>query len=136
MYKKLLSFLFIIISVCLISGCHKRRTIILFNHFPITKENILNNSSEFKADKPIYYIFISEKPLNTDLIRIRILKRDSNANNEVTGVVYSNDFRMKKNQIYYYDNYIVLRERGTYCMAVYARNKLDMPLATADFQVK
>lgn len=136
MYKKLVTLIFLIFIAFTLSGCHKPRTIILFNRYPITKDNFLNNSTKFEADKRIYYIFITEKLLDSDLIRVRILKRDASANNEVTGLVYSNDFRMKKDQIYYYTDYIVLRESGNYCMAIYPRNKMDRPIAVADFQVK
>lgn len=137
MYKKiLLYFILIVLSVGILSGCHKVRTIILFNNFPITKGNLLQNSTEFRAGVPIYYIFITEKPLDSNLIRIRILSRDSKVNNEVTKVVYSNDFRLKKDQIYYYNDYIVIHSSGTYCMAIYQRDKLDRPIAIADFRVK
>lgn len=140
MYKKklklLLGLCFIFVLTSIITACHKPDTIILFNKYPITKENLLNNASEFVMGKRIYYIFITEKPINTDTIRVRILKRDEKVNFEPVKLVYSNDFRVKKDQIYYYNDYIIMNETGYYCMLVYAANKLERPLIKADFQVK
>lgn len=120
----------------LLTACNKPQTIILFNSAPITKENFLTNATEFSVGKKIYYIFITEKPLKTDSIRIRILKRDEKVNFEITKSVYSNDFRLYKDQIYYYNDYIVMNDAGYYCMVIYAKNKMDRPLVTADFRVK
>lgn len=118
------------------TACHKPNTIILFNTAPITKENMLNNATEFVAGKRIYYIFITEKPLTCQYIRVRIIKRDDKAQNQAIKMFYSNDFRLNKDQIYYYNDYIVMNESGNYCMIVYARDKLSIPLAVADFKVK
>lgn len=109
---------------------------ILFNKNPITKENFLNNSTEFPAGTRIYYLFITEKTLTSNIIRIRILKRDEKANNQPIKLVYSNDFRMFKDQLYYYNDYIVMNDPGNYCMLIYSTTALDKPLAVADFKVK
>lgn len=136
MYKKFLNLLLILCFALGLTACNKPKTIILFNNVPITKENLLNNPTEFIAGKRIYYIFITEEPLKTDCVRIRILKRDEKANFETTKLVYSNDFRPYKDQIYYYNDYVVIHEGGYYCMMVYASNRMDRPLAIADFKVK
>lgn len=119
-----------------LTACDKPKTAILFNNNPITKENILQNPTQFKVDKRFYYIFITEKQLESNIIRVKILKRDEKANYEPTKIVYSNDFRLNKDQIFYYTDYIVMHESGYYYMLIYATNRLDKPLATADFQVK
>lgn len=140
MFKKAIKLLLVmtvaIASVFALTACHKPNTIILFNKYPITKDNLLDNSSEFVMGKRIYYIFITEKPLETDTIRVRILKREEKVNFEPVKLVYSNDFRLSKDQVYYYNDYIVINEAGYYCMLVYATNKLDSPLIKADFQVR
>lgn len=136
MKKKLLTILSILFLSFISCACHRPDTIILFNKYPITKDNLLDNSSEFVVGKRFHYIFISEKPLEADSIRVRILKRDDKANYEAIKLVYSNDFRLNKDQIYYYTDYIVINEAGYYCMLVYATNKLDAPLIKADFRVK
>lgn len=120
----------------LFTACSKPDAMIFFNNAPITKENILNNSTEFSAGKKIYYLFMTQKPLNTEAIRVRILKEDEKAKYQATRIVYSNDFWLHKDQIYYYNDYIVINEAGYYCMLIYAKNKLDRPLAMAEFKVK
>lgn len=135
--KKILAYLFLIFCTCfLLSACTKQKAIILFNQNPITKETLLNNSTEFVAGKRIYYIFISTKPLDTQEVRIRVYKRDSKVFNQITKMVFSNDFRLSQDQIYYYQDYIVISDGGEYCMAVYSKNDLERPKAIADFKVK
>lgn len=80
---------------------------------------------------------MTEKKLKTDLIRVRVLKKEGKGNiKEPTAVVYSNDFRLSKAQVYYYDDYIVINDTGEFCMIIYSRYALDKPLAFADFRVK
>lgn len=135
MCKKIL-YLFLLLVLCIsLSACDKAKTIILFNQNPITKDNFLNNSNKFTTGKRIYYIFITEKPLQNDFLRIRILKREDKANMAISKVIYSNDFKLSKDQLYYYNDYIVINSAGYYSMVVYAKNKLDRPLTSADFQV-
>lgn len=134
--KKFLSLFIGFACAILLSGCHKPNTIILFNKYPITKENFLQNSSEFDIGQKIYYLFITEKSLDTDMIRVRVIKRAEKAGYEAINVVYSNDFRLRKDQIFYYSDYLIMNESGYYCMMIYASNRLDMPLYKADFRIK
>ena len=78
---------------------------------------------------------MTDKPLETNAVRIKIYQRDKNADYQVNKLISSNDFRLRKDQIYYYDDYIVIHESGYYYMAIFALNGLDRPLATADFKV-
>lgn len=118
-----------------LSGCNKQKAIILFNNNPITKETLLNNSTMFKVKKRIYYVFISQKPIESKFIRVIIQKREEKADNLALKVVYSDDFRLNKDNVFYYTDYIVMEETGSYCMKVYAKNNLERPLAVADFKV-
>lgn len=136
MVKKCLCALLLLICVFCSTACNRPKTLILFNNYPITKENLLNNSTEFKMDKRIYYIFLTDKPLDTKMVRVKIYKRDEKANFQVTKVVFANDFRLQKDQVYYYNDYVVMHDAGYYYMAIFAINSMDKPLATADFRVK
>lgn len=132
------NFLYLFLLLCfsiVLTGCNKTKTLILFNSNPITKETLLNNATKFPAQKRIYYIFLSEKPLETNAIMVKIYKRDAKADFCINKLVYSNDFRLNKDQIYYYNDYIVMDDAGYYYMAIFAMNGLDKPLATADFRV-
>lgn len=119
-----------------LSGCKKDDPIILFNRAPITKETILNNSREFRSDDRIYYIFITQKPLKTPYIRVQIYKKDEKVEFWGTKVVYSNDYKLSKDQIYYYDDYVVLRETGHYFMLIFSKDNLGKPVAFSDFFVR
>lgn len=132
-------FLILLFSFVLcLSGCtaNKSKNVILFNKEPITKENLTNNSILFDSNKKIYYIFISEKKIESKIIRVRVLKREEKVNLMISGVIYSNDFRLYKDQVYYYNDYLVIHDPGYYCMVVYGIDRLDKPLAMADFRVK
>lgn len=118
------------------SACSKPKTMILFNHYPVTKETLLKNATEFKKGERIYFIFLSQKPLKTEFMRVRILKREDKFNAITSRIMYSNDFRLTKDQIYYFTDYIVMNESGSYCMAVYNKERMERPLAIADFRVK
>jgi len=136
MFKKFLVFLALFVcTIFMLCGCAKPTSIILFNKFPITKENMLQNSSEFVAGRRIYYIFITEKPLETDMVRVKVIKREEKANFALGKIVYSNDFRLNKDQVYYYNDYIVIHEAGYYCMAIYDKNDMERPLMIGDFRV-
>lgn len=138
--KKFLTIAAIIFVGLFLTACKPPtpHSIILFNKYPITKETFLNNSTEFDLDKRIYFVFMTEKPLNknNEKIRIKIYKRDSKANDFVSKLVYCKDFRLMKNDIYYYTDYFVMNEKGTFCMMVYKMDRLDRPEAVADFKVK
>lgn len=95
----------------------------------------MDYSTEFVAGKRIYYIFMTEVPLH-NCIRVKVFKRERKADFYPTDVVYSNDFRVNKDQIYYYSDYIVINEAGTYCMMIYSKDDLNHFMAIADFKVK
>lgn len=128
--------LLLTVTAVTLSGCAKRTSMILFNQYPITKENLLTNSSEFVSGKRFYYIFITEKPLDSSFIRVRIWKREEKADFAPTKLVYSNDFKPYKDQVYYYNDYLVINDVGYYCMQIYATDLLTNPLAMADFKIK
>lgn len=136
MFKKFLSILIIVFFAIGLTACETPKTTILFNDCPITKDNLLQNSTQFKVGKRFYYIFVTERQISTRFIRIKILKRDEKANYAATKVVYCNDFKLNSDQVFYYTDYLVMNDAGYYYMMVYAMNRLDKPLATADFQVK
>lgn len=118
-----------------LTSCNKQESMILFNQNPITKQNLLDNATEFTKGKRFYYIFITEKPMESKIIRIRVFKRDDKAGGAPTKLVYSNDFKLRKDQVYYYDDYLVIDDAGTYCMVVYAADNLRLPMAVADFKI-
>ena len=135
MSKKTLCFFLIIIIGLFCTACKKNKSLILFNHYPITKDNILNNSTVFTAGERIYYVYLTRKELKTEDIRVKIYKRNWDAKGAYGDVVYSNDFRLKKGEIFYFTDYIVMHKAGNYIMHVYKKDYLWKPDAIADFRV-
>lgn len=118
------------------SGYKKNAPIILFNSQPITSETLLNNSKEFEAGKRIYYIFITEKPFKGDFVRVQLLKKEEKTAIGGYKIISANDYRIQQDQVYYYDDYFVINERGCYVVQIFSLDKLDKPLARDYFFVK
>lgn len=137
MAKKLLISISLILLLSLgLSGCNKNAPIILFNREPITTENVLNNSKNFLIGERIYYLFITQKPLKSPYIRVQVIKKDEKVEFWGTKVVYSNDYKLSKDQVYYYDDYIVIGEKGHYFLLVFSKYNLEKPVAYSDFFVR
>jgi len=137
MVKKVLISISLILFLSLgLSGCDKNAPIILFNHNPITKETILNNSISFKQNERIYYIFLTQKPLTSPYIRVQVIKQDEKVEFWGTKVIRSDDYKLSKDQAYYYDDYVVLGETGHYYLLVFSKDNLAKPVAYSDFFVK
>lgn len=113
----------------------KPKAVILFNNVPITKENALDNRTSFQTGKRIYYILITKKELKSDTIRVKVYSRKASANNTRNSLVYCNDFRLNKDNVYYYTDYIVMNSAGEYNMAIYSTDRLDVEITSADFKV-
>ena len=137
MLKKKLILLSLILFLCLgVSGCKNDNAVILLNHQPITKETILNNSKVFVVGRRIYYILLVKKPLTTDMIRVQVLKKDEKTILAGVKIQYAEDFRLYKDQVYYYDDYVVLYEPGYYILQIFSKDQMDKPLAVSDFYVR
>lgn len=132
--SKFLTVLLIGLSCFVLTGCKiKEKSLILFNHYPITSKNVLDNSTLFKTDERIYFVYMTKKNLETPDIRIKIFKLHEKAG--YGAMVYANDFRLKKGEINYFTDYIVMHSAGEYRMHVYKKDYLWKPDAMADFKV-
>lgn len=136
MIKKFFLILILFCTCIFISSCSsKNKSLILFNHRPITQQNLLQNSTIFKTDERIYYIYLTKRNIETEDIRIKIFIRNEKANNGYGDMVYSNTFRIKKGEVNYFTDYLVFHKPGTYIMHVYRMDYLWKPDAIADFRV-
>jgi len=132
------SFIFIILAVMTltcVSACTKTKGLILFNHAPIMKETLLKNSVDFAVGEKIYYIFMYQKQIPSTYVRIQIIKEEEKVGFWSRQPIYSTDHKLYKDQVYYFNDYIVMHESGHYMMAVYLRDNPYKPLANADFFV-
>ena len=135
MIKKLICVLCILLCSVLCTSCGEQKSIILFNHYPITPDNFLDNATSFKAGQRIYFLYATKKNLETEDIRVRIYELKVKAKYAIGSMVYSNDFRLKPGEINYFTDYIVMHKPGNYLMMVFKKDYLWKPDAEADFNV-
>ena len=135
--KKFLLILLACLILLTMTACDERvKPSILFNSAPITAENALNTNNVFSLGQKIYYLVILPKPVKSRFIYIQIIKKEGA--NERLGykMFYGNTVRLKDEQMYYYDDYIVIRERGTYVMKIYSKDEPTKVYTMAQFWVK
>ena len=132
--RKLL--ILVLFSVFLFAGCVYDRGIILFNTEPITKENALTDQINFKVGSLVYYLFIAPKRMENDYIRVQVFKMIDNAPWGGNEVVRTKDFRLMKDQRYYYTDYFTFHTQGKYVMQVFSIDDMQHPLAVDFFFVR
>ena len=125
-------FLFLCLTLC---GCEKKEVGILFNKEPITKHNVMNASRSFEAGKRIYYLFYTSKKINKEFIRVQVFKACDKTHVGGYVIVRTNDYRIMKDNDYYYTNYFVLYEPGRYAMQIFSLDDLAKPMAWDYFYV-
>ena len=123
--------------VLLLCGCNvSSKSLILFNNQPIVKENLLKDKKFFSIDKRVYYIFLTEKKLTNDFIRVQVFKMSDKASFGGAEVVRTKDFRLMKNEGYYFTDYFVFHEPAHYVLQVFSHDDFTRPLAVNDFYIK
>ena len=134
---KILKILLVILclSFCLCACSEKEEAGILFNHEPITKDNLLHATRTLEAGKRIYYLFYTPEKIKAEFIRIQVFKVGDNVPVGGYSIVFTQDKRvMKQNMYYYYDNF-TLYQPGKYVMQVFDVNDITKPIAWNFFSV-
>lgn len=125
-------FLLILLICCIpfaLTGCKKEEAGILFNAEPITKENVLHASRSFESGKRIYYLFYSHKKISTEFIRVQLFKAEEKIPISGYSVLWAKDYRIMKQNQYYYYNHFTVHQPGRYVLQVFAVNDISKPLA-------
>ncbi len=135
MKKLVLVFMSLLVMV-FSSACHSDKPGILFNMEPITTENAMHYTSVFDKNQRIYYLIFTPKPVETGMIEIQIIKKDNQYARYGYKLFWTHSARLKEEQIYYYDDYVVIPEKGAYIMKVYSKDNPTKPLCMAQFFVK
>lgn len=108
---------------------------ILFNHEPITKDNLLHSTRTLEAGKRIYYLFYTPQKISAEFIRVQVFKAEDKVATCGYSIIFTQDHRiMKQNLYYYYDNF-TLYQPGRYVMQVFDVNDITKPLAWNYFYV-
>ena len=134
--KKLILALTLLILTLTTSACNTDKAAILFNRDPITEENVLNNSTIFERNERIYYLILMPKTVHSRYIYIQVIKKDNDYAQLGYKLYWANTFRLKDEQVNYYNDYIVLNESGAYIMKVYSKDDPQKVLTQAQFFVR
>lgn len=134
--KKSLLILMVFCLMIFTSACNGIKPSILFNTAPISTQNALNSSNTFECGRKIYYLVIIPKPIKSRYAYIQIVKKGDEHERLGHQLFYGNTVRLKDEQMYYYDDYIVIYEKGAYVMQVYSKDNPTKVLTSAPFWVK
>ena len=136
MSKKLKLILCLTLMLFTLTGCKDKEVGILFNAEPITKDNVLHASKTFEAGKRIYYLFYSHPEIKSQFIRVQVFKAGDTVAKGGYSIRWTGDYRIMKQNHYYYYNYFVLHEPGRYVMQLFSIDNLSIPLAWDYFYVR
>ena len=125
----------IFLSFCLCGCSDKEEAGILFNHEPINENNILHSTRTLEVGKRIYYLFYSPEKIKAEFIRIQVFKAEEKVPLGGYHILFTEDKRvMKQNMYYYYGNFTV-HQPGRYVMQVFDVMDITKPLAWNYFYV-
>ena len=134
--KKIILILTALFIMLATTACNTDKPSILFNKNPITKENVMDYSTVFKPNVRIYYLVLIPKKIHSRYMYIQIIKKDNSYERFGYKLYWANTVRLKDEQMYYYDDYIVINEPGAYIMKVYSKDNPQQPLKMAQFFVR
>lgn len=124
------------LTICLCGCSEKEKARILFNKEPITKMNVMHASRTFEVGERIYYLFYTPEKITTEFIRVQVFKAADNTPVGGYSIVWTGDYRIMKQNMYYYYNNFVLHSPGRYVMQVFEIDNLSEPLAWNFFYVR
>lgn len=110
---------------------------IIFNDVPFNTATAGNFKKSFNKGKPIYWLFMSKKPIKANYIGIQVISATHKSGfMTISGIVYSHDYRINRDNPHFYTDYFVIHSPGHYYMQVFDKNQLIKPITVADFYVK
>ena len=133
---RLLNVVLILLVALVLTGCAYDRGLILFNSVPITQNNALHDQKVFKEGDKVYYLFIAPKKINSDYIRVQVFTLTDKYALGGEDVIRTKDFRLKRDERYYYTDYFTFWEKGRYVMQVFSHDDFTNPLAVNEFFVQ
>lgn len=135
--KKLFAVLMLFVLMVSVSACKKPdKAAILFNQEKITVDNAMNFSNAFQVNERIYYLILIPKKIKTNRIEIQVIKKDNKYERLGYKLAWSYSARLYDDEMYYYDDYVVLSEPGAYIMKVYSKDNPTKVLCMNQFWVK
>ena len=133
---RIIKFLVIILFAAVLTGCKYDRGIILFNSVPITQNNALHDQKVFKPGSKVYFLFIAPKKMYNDFIRVQVFTLTDKGALGGEDMLRTKDFRLMKDERYYYTDYFTFWDSGRYVMQVFSHDDLTHPLAVNYFYIQ
>lgn len=131
-------FLAIIIPLVLLTSCvFKKDAVILLGPEPIEPGNLqfIDKKPVFKQRQRIYYILISQKPIENPKLRLQVLKIDRKAPYFKLEPAYCIDLP-RGAQEHYVADYFALHGAGTYIIRIFSFDDFENPIAWSEFVVE
>lgn len=133
---KLLKFFLTLLFCFILTGCRHEKGLVLFNSVPITQNNALHDQKVFKEGAKVYYLFIAPEKMKNDLIRVQVFTMTDKGNLGGYDVVRTKDFRLMRDERYYYTDYFTFWEKGKYVLQVFSHDDFQHPLALNYFYIE
>ena len=133
---KIIKILLILLFAGFLCGCTKDKGIILFNSVPITENNALHDQKVFQPGSKVYFLFVAPKKMQNDFIRVQVFTITDKASLGGEDMLRTKDFRLMRDERYYYTDYFTLWDKGRYVMQVFSHDDLKNPLAINYFFIQ
>ena len=125
-------FLIICLLLFFVTGCGRfSKNVIIFNDEAFSKDNFNQVKTGFYAGERIYYLFASPDKFKAPYIRVQVSSVTDKVHTLFYKPIWSGDYRLMKDEVYYYTNYFVLHQKGKYLVQVFRMDDLHHPLAFA-----
>ncbi len=131
--KKIFVSIFFILFLA--TGCINKNAVIIFNDEPFSRDNFNQVKTNFRQGEKIYYLFATKKDLTSPYIRVQVSSVVDKTSYLFYRPYWSGDYRLMKDEVNYYSDYVVIHSRGKYMMQIFKMEDLHHPLAFAFFVV-
>jgi len=123
----------------LLTGCDKdkERSAIFFSSCEITPENFSMDKYQdtFQVGQRINFLLYNPKPLTSSVIRLQVLKLESNGFASGYSIAYARDIEIDKRMNYAKDCFY-LHQEGNYALRIFSINNFETPVAEGTFAIK
>ncbi|HSA07468.1 MAG TPA: hypothetical protein P5556_09840 [Candidatus Gastranaerophilales bacterium] len=128
----------VIMSIFLITACDREKdAVILLGNEQIDPSNFVfqNTQPVFKPRQKIYYILVTKEPIESEELRIQVLKLDQKYPAYKIEVAYGRDIN-RGSQKNYVTDYFILHKEGNYVIRIFSHDNFDKPISETEFLVE
>ncbi len=125
-------------SIFLITACDREKdAVILLGNEQIDPSNFVfqNTQPVFKPRQKIYYILVTKEPIESEELRIQVLKLDQKYPAYKIEVAYGRDIN-RGSQKNYVTDYFILHKEGNYVIRIFSHDNFDKPISETEFLVE